>query len=316
MKILKVCFVGVGSIAERHIANLYSICKERKCDLQLDIFRSGKGKKITEKTQKYVNHIYTDIEKVQSDYDVIFITNPTDYHIRTLKLFHEKGKSFFIEKPLTSIQRLDELTDFEFRKSTIYYIACPLRYMKVIQYVDKNIDKNQVYSVRCISSSYLPEWRQGVDYRDTYSAKEKMGGGVSIDLVHEWDYIQYLFGMPDKVQKIFAKKSDLEIETEDIAVYIAEYKNKIVELHLDYFGRSTIRKMELFMKDDTVECDLVNGKIKFLKSQKEICLEEDRDGYQKRELECFLDMIAKKHDNINSQTQAFATLKLTQGETK
>ena len=44
----------------------------------------------------------------------------------------------------------------------------------------------------------------------TYSAHKDMGGGVSIDLIHEWDYLTYLFGMPSEIYSILDKVSDLE----------------------------------------------------------------------------------------------------------
>ena len=44
------------------------------------------------------------------------------------------------------------------------------------------------------------------------------------------------------------KISDLEIDSEDYAIYIAKYKDKIAELHLDYFGRKNIREIQIFLR--------------------------------------------------------------------
>ena len=247
------------------------------------------------------------------DYDIIFITNPTDLHIETLNAIHEKGKHFFIEKPIISLDKINEAENFKWREGTVYYVACPLRYTSVIQYIKNSLDFDNVYSIRCISSSYLPDWRPGTDYRDCYSAHRDMGGGVSIDLIHEWDYITYLLGFPKKVLSSIGKKSNLEIDSDDYAAYIAEYSNLVAELHLDYFGRKTIREISFYGRDDTIVADLIGGTIQYCISGKTINLQEDRDDYCKRELEHFLDIVEGKVENDNAPQRACEVLKLTQG---
>ena len=182
MEHLKVCFVGIGSIGKRHIRNLRLLCNDRNIHLHIDAYRR------TLDPVEGVNCIYTNIEDIPEDYDVIFITNPTEMHMDSLRRLHNKGRNFFIEKPVVSIGQLEDAKKFQIRKNVVYYVACPLRYNAVIQWIKKNVDSNDVISVRSISSSYLPDWRPGQDYRKTYSAHKNMGGGVSIDLIHEWDW--------------------------------------------------------------------------------------------------------------------------------
>lgn len=310
MERLKVCFVGIGSIAKRHIKNLQTVCNKREIEIQIDAFRHSSGTNDI----KGVNRVYTNVNDIPDDYDVIFITNPTKFHLSTLRDFHDKGKNFFIEKPLSSIEQLDDARSFTLRDDAVYYVAGPLRYNAVIKYIKENVDPSDVISIRCISSSYLPDWRPGQDYRETYSAKKALGGGVSIDLIHEWDYITAIFGQPKKVLYMAGKKSQLEIDTEDYAIYMAEYIDKIAEIHLDYFGRKTIREIQLFMKGDTVVGDLVNNRISFMKSGKVIDFHEDRDDYQKRELEHFLDMISGIIPKEDGFHHAIKVLDLTQGK--
>lgn len=309
MKRLKVCFVGVGSIAKRHIANLKQICGQRGIDVSIDAYRHAvPTAEVTE-----VESIFTSVEDVPADYDAIFITNPTELHLQALQQFHNKGKHFFIEKPLVSAWQLEQAKHFEKRADTVYYVACPLRYNAVIQYIKKEIPADTVLSVRSISSSYLPDWRPGQDYRNTYSAQKKLGGGVSIDLIHEWDYLTYLFGWPKKVACLMGKISPLEIDSDDYAVYIAAYDGKIAELHLDYFGRKPIRTIELFTETDTIVGDLVNQKIRYLREERELVFEEERDDYQRRELEHFLDLVYGIADSEEYFCHGIRVLGLTQG---
>lgn len=307
MKTFKICFVGVGSIAKRHIRNLTEICIDRGISLRMDAYRRN-----VEHVDGVTN-VYTEVMDVPEDYDAIFITNPTELHLEALKQFHKKGKHFFIEKPVVSINQLKAARNFNTRSDSVYYVAAPLRYHAVIQWIKYNVDPNDVISVRSISTSYLPDWRPGQDYRETYSAHKDMGGGVSIDLIHEWDYLTDLFGWPEKVYSLIGKKSNLEIDSDDYAIYIAEYKDKIAELHLDYFGRQTIREIQLFTREDTIVGDIANSTINFLKNGKRIFMDEKRDDYQKRELMSFMDMIIGIVPQIDGFDHGLDVMELTQG---
>lgn len=312
----KVCFIGVGSIAKRHIKNLYQIFEEKGEKIQISAVRSGKGQPLPEDIAFCIKYVYGSVDELPDHFDVIFITNPTEQHLETLERVHDKAKSFFIEKPIASIGKIKAMQQFLCDKEKVYYVACPLRYTSVIKFLKEKIENYTVYSVRCISSSYLPDWRPDIDYRETYSAKRELGGGVSIDLIHEWDYIKYLFGKPASVYKSIRKVSNLEIDSDDIAAYLAEYTDKTVELHLDYFGRKAIREIQVFAKEDTIICDLIHSKICFLTQGKTIELQETRDEFQREELKCFLEIINKKQKNMNTIKDACDTLLLTQGVVK
>lgn len=307
---LKVCFVGIGSIAKRHIRNMTDVCNDKGIDLYIDAYRYCNSSEAPGE----VDRVLVKREELDDSYDAIFITNPTDLHLKTLNDLHYKSNYFFIEKPLVSLEQMGLAKNFILRENAFYYVACPLRYSSVIQYIKNNIDKHCIKSVRCISSSYLPDWRPGADYRLSYSAHRKRGGGVDIDLIHEWDYITYLFGWPDEISYISGRKSDLEIDSTDLAIYIADYKSLSVEIHLDYFGRYPIRKIELFTSEDTIVGDLIQNSIIFLKENKVIEFKEGRDHYQKRELIHFLKQIKCNKVDYRGYYDAMKVLALTQGK--
>ena len=108
MQQLKVCFTGVGSIAKRHIRNLQTVCNTRGIQLQIDAFRHS----VNSSSIDGIRNTFNEIEKVPSDYDIIFITNPTELHLKTLEKFHNKGKHFFIEKPVVSQKQIDLAKQF------------------------------------------------------------------------------------------------------------------------------------------------------------------------------------------------------------
>lgn len=312
-KIYKIGMIGLGSIGTRHLYNIISILKERNYSYTIDLIRSGRGKELDKETKQLINEIYYSYDDVPNDYDIIFITNPTHLHLETIKKYIPKTRNMFIEKPV--IDRIDiAIDELDLLEDGIYYVACPLRYTDVIQYLKNNCNLDKVYCARVICSSYLPDWRPNLDYRKTYSAHKKQGGGVSIDLIHEWDYLYYLFGNPEQVFNIRGKYSHLEIDSDDLSLYIAKYKNMAAEVHLDYFGQKTIREIQLFTNEDTVVGDISNSEIRYLKSGKTISFKETRNDFQRKEIAYFFDILEGKEINNNDILTAFNTLKIAKEE--
>ena len=194
---IKICFFGMGSIGKRHLKNLVKIFNERKVEFKIDVVK--RKKELDDEVKEYIDNVYKIDEFIPSFYDIVFIVNDTSVHIETLNLMKDYSNNFFIEKPLSLNLNGFELKNYKNKK---IYIACPMRYSSVMDYLKKNIDFTKVYSVRAICSTYLPDWRPTIDYRNNYSAKKELGGGVTLDLIHEWDYLTYLLGFPEKIYNL------------------------------------------------------------------------------------------------------------------
>lgn len=307
-----IAFVGLGSIAKRHIKNVCDYISSCGKTYTIDLYRSSLERPIADKIQPLVDASYLYSGDVQKDYDMVFITNPTSLHLEAALKFRPHTKSLFIEKPVFNgfeiddaiIKKLDEIPS---------YVACPLHYNPVLQYVKQNIDLSKVISVRAMSSSYLPDWRPGQDYRQTYSAHADLGGGVDIDLIHEWDYLTWIFGMPTICQAIVGKYSALEIDSNDTALYVAKNNQMTFELHLDYFGRKTQRTIDIFSQDDTIQCDLIAGTISYLQEGKTINVNAERNAYQIAEIKHFFDIAEGRIENDSNVEHGVKVLKLTKG---
>lgn len=304
---MKVCFVGLGSIGTRHLHNLTSLLKKRGEAFEIDALRSS-SRPLSAEDAALIHCEYTDSEKLPSDYDIAMICTPTNLHYESILKMSKHAKHLFVEKPVFDRADLD-LSQVAIQG--ICYIACPLRYTSVIQYLKANLPK--VRAARVLCSTYLPAWRPGIDYRKTYSAHKKLGGGVSIDLIHEWDYIQYLFGPPLEVVNMKGQFSALELESDDLSLYLGRYSDKLISLHLDYFGAVERREIELYTDDEVIVGDLRHSCIRYLKAGTTIELPELRDDFQTRELEHFLEIIDGTTENDNDIITAMRTLKTAEG---
>ena len=314
---MKICMVGLGSMGTRHLKNLHRLFNGKSEPLQIDALRSalhGGTRPVLPEVSALINREYDSFEKLPDDYDVAFIANPTDLHFGSVRAVISKARHLFIEKPVFDRSDLD-WEALPWRTDGIYYVACPLRYHRVVQYIKNQLTGGlRAHAVRSICSSYLPDWRPGTDYRQSYSASKERGGGVRIDLIHEWDYLYYLFGAPLEVAELHGTFSTLDISSEDVAVYVAGYRDKVVSLHLDYFGRFSRREIELYGSEDILVGDLIGQRVRYLRAGEVIDLPQERDEMQLSELVSFFEMIAGKQSNHNPVRTAVNTLKIALGE--
>ena len=153
----RIAFCGLGSIAKRHLKNVCTFLEDRDDNYEIDLYRSSL-KPLPDDILSFVAKEYLFSEPLVKEYDVVFVTNPTSMHYETIKKFKDYTKSFFIEKPVFDRTEIDE-SIFEELKGINCYVACPLRYNPVLQYIKDHINLEEVYAARAISSSYLPEWR-------------------------------------------------------------------------------------------------------------------------------------------------------------
>lgn len=304
---MNICIVGLGSIGKRHLNNLIEFFNMKQEICNIDLLRHSKETD-QEQTVK-VRKVFYSPDDICLKYDIMFITNPTSFHFITIKKLQAKTEHMFIEKPLFDNLKysLSEIRPID--TGNVYYVACPMRYLNAISYLKKNLEYEDIYSVRICCSSYLPEWRSNSDYRKIYSAKKELGGGVALDLIHEWDYVTYLFGIPLNVIGVTKKVSDLEIDSEDVALYIGTYEDKTVEIHLDYFGRDKKRTIELYCKKYTIYVDLIEQTIRYTGKINKLIVLDKNDMY-KEELKYFFDIIQGKQANTNNLEYAYAVMKI------
>lgn len=306
---MKICFFGLGSIGRRHLVNLKYIADKKNIELHIHAYRKI-AKPIDKEIEDLIEKTIFIEDELNDDYDIIFITNPTSLHFDTISLMGNKTKHMFIEKPLVDYKYYN-FDSLNLNSTGVYYVAGPLKFSGVIQGMKNILVNEKVFSVRVICSSYLPDWRPNSDYRNIYSAKKDQGGGVCSDLIHEWDYITYLLGFPEEVKCIYGKYSNLEIDSEDLAVYIARYKDKLVEIHLDYFGRVPRRDIEIFTSSGTITGDLINNIIRFTDGRENINFRDDKNAIYLNEIEYFLENVLQgsRLDNIEHSRRVLALAK-------
>ena len=192
--------------------------------------------------------------------DAVIIANPTSLHMSTAIMAAEHGCHLFIEKPLShSLNGMQQLEKAIHSNGLICQVGYQLRFHPYLRQIREMLIEGkigEVLSVRAEVGQYLPDWHPWEDYRTSYSSKHALGGGVVLDLSHEIDYINWLFGPVHRVCCMMGKCSSLEIETEDTAEILLQCeKAPIVEIHLDYVQRTPSRTCQIIGSKGTIRWD-------------------------------------------------------------
>jgi predicted dehydrogenase len=301
---LKVLIIGLGSIAHKHINAL------RKIEVNVEIF-ALRSNRPSSNIEGIIN-IFS-IKEAPQNLSFIIISNPTFKHYETINLVLDLGVPLFIEKPpLDNVDHIEKLLKKIRKKNVVNYTAFNLRFNPVLQWLKKNISKYRVIEVNSYCGSYLPNWRKEIDYRKNYSAIKEMGGGVHLDLIHEIDYLKWLFGNPNKLVCSLNTISELEINSIDSARYILDYDKMSISLTLNYFRRDAKRDLEILTKDNTLYCNLLNHEIWDLTNQ--ILIEKfdpvDSLYTYTEQLKYFINSLKNRHSLMNDLNESLNTLKI------
>ncbi len=239
----KCLVIGYGSIGQRHtrilneLGHHVAVISRRKVDYPF---------------------LYNDIKEALlfENPSYIVIANETSEHEETLNELRRFGydKKILVEKPLFRF-RINNILDF-----TELYVGYNLRFHPLVQALFKQIGKSKIVSVQCYVGQYLPFWRPGTDYTESYSASFSKGGGVLRDLSHELDYLQFLFGDWEKMTALGGKFSQLEIDSEDHFSLTYQTKNvPLVTLQMNYLDHIIQRMLIVNTDEATYKVDFINN---------------------------------------------------------
>ena len=301
---MNILIVGLGSIARKHIAAIRTLAP----DARIYGLRSSKdAPKVEGVTDLY------GLDDAGIKFDFAIISNPTSHHATTIRELIGLNIPLFIEKPVFGDLNNENLVETVESSGILNYVACNLRFLDSIRFLHDYIASHpdrRVNEVNVYCGSYLPDWRPGTDYRKCYSAIPELGGGVNIDLIHDIDYVYWIFGKPEKTVSVCRNVSSLDIRAVDYANYTLLYPRFTASVILNYYRRDYKRTIEVVFYDDTWLADLKENTItdssgatvfKGMNTPQETYLNQ---------MEYFLDLIKNGDRAENTVNEAYNVLKI------
>lgn len=265
---MRVLFIGLGSIGQRNLGS----CLRVRPHYRYAALRSRNGQaSVVSLAEVEQFESWGEVEAFSPE--LVWICNPTSMHLETLRRVLSWGDTrkpaIFMEKPLAHEFADVRAIQQEIRQAGIpFFYGCLLRQHPLVIRVKELLESGSLgravsYSINC--GSYLPDWRPGRDYRQTYSAFRSKGGGVALDLIHEFDYASYWFGCISEMKGWRGRLGSLEIDSDDVCCAVARHvEGALGQVTLNYLRAEPRRDFEIILKDGLITGCLITGKLRWV----------------------------------------------------
>jgi predicted dehydrogenase len=334
---MRVLFVGLGGIGQRHTRNLRVLLGN---DAEILAYRVRRLTHVVTPAlgldpdrnveNEYRIRTFSDLDEALAQKpDVAFICNPSSLHVPVALACLEARCDIFVEKPLSdSMRELDVLIRTAAENKAVAMVGYQLRFHPCLKALRETVNGGilgNLLAVRVTVGEYLPNWHPYEDYRQMYASRAELGGGVILSQIHEFDYLYSLFGVPTRIFALGGHWSDLEVDVEDTATMLMECnfagRPLPVQVHQDYLQSPPLRQCEVIGDHGRVLMDLHKLTVTVSRRGSAIPEQQTFEGLERNqlfvdELKHFLDCVKSRnrpivdlHDGLQSLRMALAAKK-------
>lgn len=279
----KIIIVGFGSIGKRHYGNLRQLGFENVYAYDIDK-KKITGKKI--KTVKTINY------KTLAQFEVAFICNPTNSHVKTAFQCARAGCHLFIEKPLShNLAGIDELQKLCKKNKLIVMVACNYLFHNGVRKM-KSILQEGLYGRPILSRTVCIS-----PVHTKYILVVDFGS-------HIVNYLQVFLGNIKKGVVYKSKTSIFGIKGIEAATVLFKHSSGILSaVFIDYISRIRAHRVEMTTDRGMLTIDFVKGLITFENENKSKILYKGGDDINKMfidEIKHFFECIDKRKKPLQS----------------
>jgi len=270
---LRILIAGLGAIGQRHARNLRALCDG---DLELLAYRRRRlPHVVTESLQRDETRNVEDMLEIRAfdqmddalaaRPDAVFVCTPSSGHVEIARRAANAGCHLFIEKPLShTIEGVSELRDTVSAKGLVALVGCQWRYHPAVRWLRDLLRTGTLgplVRAEIDYGEYLPDWHPYEDYRSSYAARAKLGGGVVLTQIHDYDLAWWLFGPLKTATATGGHLSDLEIDVEDTVEAQLEGGAAPVTVRQSFASRPPRRTVSVEGENGSVTLDLLTGRV-------------------------------------------------------
>ena len=274
-----VLIIGFGSIGKRHFNNILLLGFKN-----IYIISKHLEKNIKNPTVKVFRNC-DDLKNQKIDFCLI-CSSSSDHYPDFLNVISLGIKNIFVEKPISNnINIANKMLELSLENNCRTYVGFDMRFdpglLKVKNLIERKVI-GDICTFRCEVGQYLPDWRSNIDYSKSSSAK--LGGGVMLDLIHEFDFVSWILGDIKSIYGKNNKSSNLNIDTEDNSLNIITLKNNVIgTITLDYLQKKLSRNFKVIGKNGMIFWDYTKNTVKWIKNDEDNYSFYNYDDYSRND---------------------------------
>lgn len=258
---MKFLIAGLGSIGRRHLKNLVALGEK-----EILLYRTHQSSLPDEDLAGYPVETNFDAA-LDSGAEAVIVSNPTALHMQVAIPAAERGLHVLLEKPVSnSLAEAHTLQSVVTQSGARVLVGYQFRFHPGLIRLKALLDlgtAGKPVSVRAHWGEYLPGWHPWENYRQGYSARPELGGGVILTLSHPLDYLRFLFGEVQELWAFSGSNSDLDLAVEDTAEIGLRFTNGMLgSVHLDYVQRPPSHWIEVNGTGGTLHWDNSTGAVR------------------------------------------------------
>ena len=310
----KVLICGLGSIGRFYVG----LIKKEWPNTRISILRSGFGE--IKKEELLAENIFFDKNKAK-DWapDFCIVSTPAPFHLDQALFFGREHIPLLIEKPIgIPFQKKDKWKELiSLSNKTPIHVGYVLRQDPCLKLLKSNISNNligKVIEADFYAGSWLPNWREGIDFKQAVSARKELGGGVLLELSHEIDLALWIFGHIN-LQIAFINNSKIfDIDVEDQAYLLGSTNaGTNISWRLNFCSNIEKRVISIIGTNGEIICDIKKGQLIYNllgdKEKKKKFL-NSKEFIFRNQLEIFFDQKNNSGNYLSNVHDGLAVLKI------